>query len=184
MVDGFLTPGERRRLRRDALRHYRAGGFRHAGVGRGASFRIQPEVRNDQVRWLDPLAPSLSERRFLERMEILRQAINQTLFLGLMGFEAHFAVFPPEARYRCHLDQFRNALHRVVSAIVYLNEAWSAADGGALRLYLEEPEAPPYQDVLPLGGRLVCFASGRFHHEVLPAARDRVSVTGWFTTRP
>jgi SM-20-related protein len=35
--------------------------------------------------------------------------------------------------------------------------------------------------VLPEGGTLVCFLSDRFHHEVLPARRERLSVTGWFT---
>jgi SM-20-related protein len=53
----------------------------------------------------------------------------------------------------------------------------------ALRLYLGEPEAEPYEDVLPLGGTLVAFLSARFHHEVLPFSRERLSVTGWFTRR-
>jgi len=116
-------------------------------------------------------------------METLRQSFNRELFLGLFGFEAHLAVFPPRARYRCHLDRFTNAQHRAVSAIVYLNESWTEGDGGSLRLYLEAPESPPYEDILPIGGRLVCFLSDRFHHEVLPATRERMSVTGWFTTR-
>ncbi|MFP5505881.1 MAG: 2OG-Fe(II) oxygenase, partial [Gammaproteobacteria bacterium] len=38
-------------------------------------------------------------------------------------------------------------------------------------------------DVLPQGGTFVCFLSDRFHHEVLPATRERMSVTGWFKVR-
>ena len=38
-------------------------------------------------------------------------------------------------------------------------------------------------DVQPLGGTLVCFLAERFEHEVLPARRERLSVTGWFRAR-
>ncbi|MCO6705038.1 2OG-Fe(II) oxygenase, partial [Streptomyces sp. CHB9.2] len=40
-----------------------------------------------------------------------------------------------------------------------------------------------HQDVLPLGGSLVCFLSGQLPHEVLPATRERLSLTGWFRRR-
>jgi SM-20-related protein len=64
---------------------------------------------------------------------------------------------------------------------LYLNLGWSREDGGALRLYLEEPESEPLEEVFPEGGTLVCFLSDRFHHEVLPARRERLAATGWFT---
>jgi SM-20-related protein len=38
-------------------------------------------------------------------------------------------------------------------------------------------------DVLPQGGRLLTFLSERFEHEVLPAHRERISLTGWFRRR-
>jgi SM-20-related protein len=38
-------------------------------------------------------------------------------------------------------------------------------------------------DVAPRGGTLVAFLSGTFHHEVLPATRERLSVTGWLKVR-
>jgi SM-20-related protein len=50
-----------------------------------------------------------------------------------------------------------------------------------LRLYLGDPESEPFEEVLPIGGTLVCFLSDRFHHEVLPARRERLAATGWFT---
>jgi SM-20-related protein len=34
--------------------------------------------------------------------------------------------------------------------------------------------------VVPLMGTLVTFLSEEFPHEVLPAARDRYSIAGWF----
>jgi SM-20-related protein len=38
-------------------------------------------------------------------------------------------------------------------------------------------------DVLPEGGTLVAFLSERFQHEVLPARRERLALTGWFRRR-
>jgi SM-20-related protein len=37
--------------------------------------------------------------------------------------------------------------------------------------------------VQPEGGTLACFLSADFEHEVLPAARPRLSLTGWFRRR-
>jgi len=52
-----------------------------------------------------------------------------------------------------------------------------------LRIYTD-PDDPQYgEDILPLGGTLVTFLSARFLHEVLPARRSRMSITGWFRTR-
>jgi SM-20-related protein len=116
-------------------------------------------------------------------MELLRQTLNRELTLGLLGFEAHLALYPPGARYRCHLDQFQDTGDRVLSTSLYLNPDWGAEDEGFLRLYLDEPGSAPFEDVLPVGGTLVCFLSGRFHHEVLPSRLERLSATGWFTRR-
>ena len=38
-------------------------------------------------------------------------------------------------------------------------------------------------DVVPSGGSLVVFLSGEVPHEVLPATRERLSLTGWFRRR-
>jgi SM-20-related protein len=110
-------------------------------------------------------------------------AINRELFLGLFDFEGHMAIYPPGSFYRKHLDQFQDVAQRKVSAILYLNDGWQAEDGGQLRIYLEESADSDSIDVLPRGGTLVCFLSERFYHEVLPATRERLSVTGWFRVR-
>jgi SM-20-related protein len=59
--------------------------------------------------------------------------------------------------------------------ICYLNENWKAEEGGQLRIYEETNQI----DVLPEAGRLVCFRSDKLEHEVLPASRARLSLTGW-----
>jgi SM-20-related protein len=38
-------------------------------------------------------------------------------------------------------------------------------------------------DIEPLGGRLVCFLTAGREHEVLPAGRERLSISGWFRAR-
>jgi SM-20-related protein len=110
--------------------------------------------------------------------------LNRELQLGLFELEAHFAAYPPGAFYRRHRDQQTGSNIRVVSCVLYLNSDWKGADdGGQLRLYLDSEQSANYQDVPPEGGTLVCFMSERFWHEVLPASRLRLSLTGWFRRR-
>src|SRR5690606_6756337 len=109
---------------------------------------------------------------------------NRAMYLGIYEYEGHVTVYPPGAFYRRHVDQFQDAAYRRLSLILYLNDAdWSADDGGALRLYLPGQNGERTLDVLPEGGTLVAFLSHDIPHEVLPAKRDRYSLTGWFRTR-
>jgi SM-20-related protein len=119
----------------------------------------------------------------LSAFDALRLTLNRELQLGLFELEAHFAAYPPGAFYRRHRDQQTGSSGRVVSCVLYLNSEWTAEDGGQLRLFLDPKDTASYQDVLPEGGKLVCFMSERFWHEVLPAARVRLSLTGWFRRR-
>jgi len=179
----FLAPQLVGDLRQELEARWRAGEFRHAGVGRGAQLQVRPEVRTDRVKWLDPHACSPAQHRYLATLERLRLALNSTLFLGLFDFEAHLAIYPPGTYYHRHIDQFIGIGTRRVTCTLYLNEDWQAADGGQLRIYTD-PDDPQYgEDILPLGGTLVTFLSARFLHEVLPARRSRMSITGWFRTR-
>lgn len=179
----FLDPSEVELWSREARASFRDGEFRKAGIGRGTGHRILPEVREDYVRWLDPPGATPSERRYFELMERLRQLLNRELTLGLFGLETHLALYPPGARYRPHLDQFRDQGDRVLSTSLYLNPNWAPEDGGFLRLYIDEPGSAPFEEVPPKGGTLVCFLSEAFHHEVLPSRRERLAATGWFTRR-
>ncbi len=182
IVPHFLSDELTHSLRDEALGLFRDGAFRAAGVGKGESWKLVPEIRNDQVHWLnEPF--SQTQLRYFGELESLRLAINSTLFLGLCDFEGHYAVYSPGSRYKRHLDQFSFAKQRRVTCMVYLNDAWQTEDGGQLRIYLEGETEVPFIDVLPSGGTLVCFLSNDFYHEVLPASRERLSLTGWFRTR-
>jgi SM-20-related protein len=170
-------------LAEEARSLWQSSAFRLAGTGRGNSFRIDTKVRTDRVKWLDPCSLSGAQRVYLNRLEELRLAINRHLLLGLFELEAHFAIFPPGSFYRKHLDQFRGVGQRTVTAILYLNQEWDESDGGQLRIYTDPADASHYEEVLPVGGRLVTFLSARFLHEVVPARRDRLSITGWLKRR-
>jgi SM-20-related protein len=179
---GFLAPAEILALREETAESWRTGAFRPAGVGAGAESQVRGEIRGDNILWLEAPA-TVAQQVYLDALERLRLAINRELYLGLLGFEGHLAVYPPGSFYRKHLDRFQTAGHRVVSCILYLNDDWKAEDGGQLRLYAGPEEDAATEDVLPSGGNFVIFLSGSDYHEVLPAKRERVSLTGWFRTR-
>ena len=152
-----------------------------ANVGRASSRIHDPEVRGDRICWIEPSTTHRGETALLAWLDRLRARINQRAFLGLFEFEGHYAIYAPGHGYVKHRDRFRDDDARVLSCVVYLNERWCDADGGQLRLHLGNGQAPI--DVLPQAGTVVAFLSDRFEHEVLPAARQRASIAGWFRRR-
>ena len=105
---------------------------------------------------------------------------NRELMLGLVGFEAHYAIYPPGAAYARHRDRFRDDDTRVLSCVLYLNDG--VARGGRRRAAPLPPDGATL-DVAPQGGTFVAFLSDTFDHEVLPASRERLALTGWFRRR-
>ena len=179
----FLDANIVNALRLQALQDWQAGQFRHAGVGRGERFEIKPEIRNDQVKWLEQAHSSDGLANYFSALETLRLAINQQSYLGLFDYEAHLAVYPPGSFYKKHLDQFRGIGLRTVTSTFYLNENWLPEHGGQLRLYTDGNDPGHYHDIQPQAGTLVTFLSADYLHEVLPATRERLSITGWFRRR-
>lgn len=190
IIDDLTAQGWSRRedFLPDTLTHELAGECRTraargalspAGVGRGQGLAVREGVRGDHIQWLEP-GQSEACDQYLEAMDQLRQALNRAFYLGLEDYESHFALYAPGTFYQKHLDRFRDDDRRTVSAVFYLNEAWQADEGGALRIY---PENQPALDLPPQGGSLVLFMSAELPHEVLPASRERLSLTGWFRRR-
>ena len=176
----FLPPVEVAALREEALSAWRQGAFREAAVGRGAGRGVRPEVRGDLIRWLDEGDTTPAQGRHLARMETLRLELNRAFFLGLESFECHAALYPEGRGYQRHLDRFRGSEERLVTSVLYLNPDWRSDDGGQLRLYTEQGEV----EVLPEAGTLATFVTDGMWHEVLPASRPRLALTGWFRRRP
>jgi SM-20-related protein len=175
----FLPETLTRALAAECRKRETEGDLAPAAVGRGATQEVREGIRGDHIQWIEP-GESEACDQYLGVMDSLREAMNRSLFLGLEDFECHFAFYPPGAFYRQHLDRFRDDDRRMVSAVLYLNEAWLPENGGQLRMSLK---GGVEHDVQPTGGCLVVFLSGDIPHEVLPANRDRLSLTGWFRRR-
>ncbi|WNF47069.1 2OG-Fe(II) oxygenase [Pseudomonas sp. SG20056] len=175
----FIAPSLTLELAEECRKRAAQGALAPAGVGRGAQQQIREGVRGDHIQWLEAGQAKACDQ-YLQAFDELRLALNQGLYLGLEDFEGHFALYPPGAFYQKHVDRFRDDDRRAVSAVFYLNEDWQAEHGGALRLYLPNGET---RDVLPQAGSLLLFLSADMPHEVLPARRDRLSLTGWFRRR-
>lgn len=156
----------------------RTEALRRAGVGRGADLLRDRSVRRDKIAWLQGMTPVQAE--LFEFFEAVRLGLNQRLFLGLRRFEAHYATYHRGDFYRRHVDSFQGRASRVVSLVLYLNEGWNEADGGALQVYNRESENEICGIVLPQEGRMALFMSEEVPHEVLPANRTRYSIACWF----
>ena len=178
-LDNVLPATLTHELAEECRKRARAGALNPAGVGRGQGLAVREGIRGDSIQWLEH-GQSAPSDGYLQAMDELRSALNQAFYLGLEDFECHFACYPPGAFYQKHLDRFRDDDRRTVSAVYYLNEAWQTEQGGALRLYLADDTE---LDVLPSAGTLVLFISAELPHEVLPATRERLSLTGWFRRR-
>jgi SM-20-related protein len=149
--------------------------FKKAGIGNSASLKINESVRGDYISWVDTKKAHLSISVYVNRLKALQVYLNKTLFLSLKDIELHLTSYPVGSYYRRHVDQFKQQDHRKISVILYLNRDWRSEQGGQLRVYSQSNEI----DIFPVAGRLVCMRSDLIEHEVLPASRERLSVTGW-----
>jgi len=149
--------------------------FKKAGIGNNDNKQINEGIRGDYIHWIDRATAPVPLLNYLSKLKDLINAVNQGLFLSLKDYEVHLTNYPTGSYYKRHLDQFKKDDHRKLSVICYLNKDWKAEEGGQLRIYDQDKAL----DVLPLAGRLVCFRSDMLEHEVLPATRPRLSLTGW-----
>jgi SM-20-related protein len=175
VTDGFLTPAEVDNIL--ALEHFKQGldQFKKAGIGKNKGLQINEAIRGDYIQWLDKNSAPAPAQVYLNRLQTLIDFLNQSLFLSMKDYEVHMTIYPIGSYYKRHLDQFKQDDHRKLSVICYLNKDWQAEHGGQLKMYLPDRNV----DVLPTAGRLVCFRSDQIEHEVLPATRERLSLTGW-----
>ena len=168
------------KLRETLIEQHQQGKLKQAGIGRESKLHIETSIRSDQINWFDENRLNLSQAAYLTSLNQLKDALNQQFYFGLIDFEVHFALYETNAFYKRHLDQHQNQDTRVLTTITYLNENWQDEDGGELCVYVAENKTIT---VKPETGTLVCFLSAEYEHEVLPAKRERASLTGWFRRR-
>ncbi|MFP4155796.1 MAG: 2OG-Fe(II) oxygenase [Halothiobacillaceae bacterium] len=148
-----------------------------AGVGRGQAHRQAETIRGDHTHWLD--GSTAVQGAYLAIMRALKDSLNRALFMGLFEYECHYALYPPGAFYKRHLDSFRGRANRIVTTVLYLNPDWQPDDAGCMRLYAPQGDGV-LMDVPPRMGTFVAFLSEHIPHEVLPTQADRASIAGWF----
>lgn len=191
VCDDFLAANIIANLYDEAHKHHTNNNMVPAKIGL-LNPSQQSSVRGDRILWLDENSENINIQTYFCQMQALKEALNQQLFMNLQSLETHFTVYPIGSAYQKHLDQFNHDIDtahdtkaRQLSSILYLNANWQADDGGELRLYLNEHKhnGQQYLDILPTAGKLVLFLSAKFWHEVRPAKRERISLTGWFRTR-
>ena len=184
VVEDFLDANAIAALALECKSMHEREELRPAAVGRAGGRNIDTNVRGDHTCWFDLAQFTRAQSTYWACMDALRISLNRHLLLGVDEIEAHYALYPPGARYARHRDRFRDDDARVLSSVLYLNRAWGKTDGGALRIYVGEAagvsERESHIDIAPHAGTLVLFLSADFEHEVLPASRERMSVAGWF----
>jgi SM-20-related protein len=175
IIDNFLSREEVKAILQ--LNEFKEGllHFKKAGIGQRDEKQINEAIRGDFIKWIDRNTAHEAIKVYLSRLNELIDFVRESLFISLKDYEVHMTMYPPGSYYKRHLDQFKKDDHRRLSVICYLNENWKVNEGGQLRIY----DNDKHVDVLPEAGRLVCFRSDLLEHEVLPATRPRLSLTGW-----
>ena len=146
-----------------------------AGIGNDTLKDSTQKMRSDKIYWLDKKHNNLFENQFLLLIEEFIEHLNRTCYTGINNYEFHYAIYEPGSSYKRHKDQFKNNDHRKFSLITYLNDNWQENDGGQLLLYTDNN----IQAILPQAQTAVFFKSDETEHEVMPANRSRMSITGW-----
>lgn len=162
-------------LRASLIEKFEAGAMKPAGVGPRFAQQQTAEVRGDKIYWIERESQNEAEKLFLDQIEAFIEYLNRTCYTGINAYEFHYALYEPGSFYLRHRDQFRADHGRKFSVVTYLNEDWGDEDGGQLVMYLGENAL----SLEPEGGRIVFFKSEEIEHEVLPAQRPRMSITGW-----
>ena len=174
IIDDFLSLSEVKNLRELADTRVLSGEFREAGVGKGNDQRVVKTERGDWICWLDEKANEEVLQLYWNRVEGIKQIINQHFYLGLNDIESHLAIYKAGGFYKRHSDRHQISSSRRISLVLYLNETWQELDGVKLRIYLSDESV----DIEPLAGRMVVFMS-ELEHEVLTTSVNRYSITGW-----
>ena len=166
-------------LRKIMDERYEQDLFKKAGVGKGAVFTINENVRRDSILWIEnePVNPIV--KLYSDFITSLIPELNRYFFLPLKDKELMFAMYEPGSFYKKHKDRFEQNQHRFFTAVLYLTD-WKEGDGGELQLFLPNENVIKVQ---PKAGTFLLFQS-EIEHEVLPALANRYSITGWITDVP
>ncbi len=131
------------------------------------------DIRGDKIRWITK--DFFAGFYYLQSINALASLLNRTLFAGIRHSEAHYACYPVGFGYQWHGDNPAGRDERVISAVFYLNDDWTADDGGAVEIIDNHGK---HHTVMPVANRLIIFDSD-LQHQVQIAHRQRYSIATW-----
>lgn len=138
-----------------------------------------PSIRGDRIRWIEVEAGEASKQTagalYLAALLAFGRAFNQAFFTNINHAEAHFAYYDQGFGYDWHTDNPQDKTARVLSLVLYLNDDWTAEDGGAITLIDKNDAA---HTILPQNGRIVLFDSNLLH-KVNVTHKRRYSIAAW-----
>ena len=179
--ENYFSPSLTHSLLHDLETMRSLGQLKRASIGRATNLQHNDSVRTDQTLWIT--GENEAQAQYFAHMNQLRTDINQSLFMGLFDFEAHYAQYATGGFYKKHVDALHGAKNRVISTVTYLTPDWTEKDQGHLVLYAPDNEDREIARILPRAGTLAVFLSETIPHEVLPPVRPRSSIAGWFRVR-
>ncbi|WP_066629025.1 2OG-Fe(II) oxygenase [Labilibacter marinus] len=174
----FLSTELASHLKSNLLNLYKNEDLITAGIGNDRLLNYNKEIRSDKIFWLDRAHDNIYENEFFDLIDSFVKYLNNTCYTGIKSHEFHYALYEKGTFYQKHIDQFKSDDRRVFTMIMYLNEGWTTADGGELKVYQESG----IQLISPENKKCVFFKSNELPHEVLLSNVSRSSVTGWLKT--
>lgn len=131
------------------------------------------DIRGDKIRWITE--NFFAGYFYMQSINALGVLLNRSLFAGIRHSEAHYACYPIGFGYQWHSDNPAGRDERVISAVFYLNDDWTADDGGAVEI-IDNHGA--HHTIMPVANRLIIFNSD-LQHQVQIAHRQRYSIATW-----
>lgn len=171
----FLSKDLAKQLKSNLLNLFLQKEFQVAGIGNNTKYVQNSLIRKDLIYWLDRQHNDVHENSFFDLIDKFVAYLNKTCYTGITSYEFHYAYYAEGSFYKRHLDQFKDNKSRAYSMIMYLNEDWTAADGGELCIF----HPNHIQIIPPKNGDVVFFKSSELEHEVLLCHKARMSITGW-----
>ena len=165
-------------LRCEALRRDAAGLLRRPARARARA--VREDVRGDRIGWLDESTPGRRSACSSPRSKRCASRSIASSYSGSGATRATTRSIRPGRTTRGIAILSATTTRACCRSSSISTTRGRRDDGGALRIHAL---AGMRRDVLPEGGTLVAFLAAEFEHEVLPATRPRLAVTGWFRTR-
>ena len=180
IIDDFLNINDCNLLLNTIKSNKEKGHFKKAKIGNNSNKNLNLNIRNDEIFWLDNYKDNKAIAAYFHKIKEIIQTLNQSLFLSINDYEAHFAVYEANGFYKKHIDQFSTNSDRRISCVYYLNDDWREEYGGELSIYNKSDEL--LTKILPLKNRFVCFTSD-LPHEVSATSKIRFSIATWLKVR-